>query len=270
MNRFTTALFSLLLVLVLGAPGQAIEIELPLPPAEQFTTTIDNPYWPLPLGMAFLYVAQTEEGCEYNKVTVVSNGDNVMGYPVVTLRDQTWIHEPEEDEDCDPALAVLEEDTLDYLSQDGEGNIWYFGEDTLSYDDQGQCTDEGAWLAGTDEAEAGILMLAAPKAGMRYRQEFLENEAEDWAAVLRLNGRVSIELGEYEGCLITKEWTPLEPGAVEQKFYCPEPGNPGPGLVLIRELHGRTVKVEYVGMGDFESELPGEFDPFPALECPPE
>ncbi len=268
MNTSRNLILQFTFFLFLLPPAVAKEVSIPLPPAEDFTTTIDNPYWPLPLGASFLYFAETEEGCEYNKVSVVSNGDTVMGYPVLTLRDQAWVHEPEEGEECDPTLAVLEEDTLDYLSQDSDGNIWYFGEDTLSYDDDGFCTDEGAWLAGDNEAEAGILMLGAPAPGMRYRQEYLADEAEDWGAVLRVNGRVTIELGDYQDCLVTKEWTPLEPGAIEHKFYCPEPGNPGPGLVLIEERKGKSVYVEYVGTGDFG--ITGEYDPFPALVCPPE
>ena len=64
---------------------------------------------------------------------------------------------------------------------------------------------------------------------------------------------------------MTREWTPLEPGEVEHKFYCPEPDNLGPGLVFIEELKGKTVYVEYIGP-DFGITAPGAFDPFPALE----
>jgi len=254
------------LLLTLPAPlVLAVEVQLPLPPAADFTSSISNGYWPLALGQAFRYIAETEDGCEYNKITVIRDTDSVMGYPVLTVRDQAWVHEPEGDADCDPAQAVLEEDTLDYYAQDSAGNVWYFGEDTLSYDDEGQCSDEGSWLAG-DAAEPGLLMLAMPEAGMRYRQEFKEDEAEDWGAVKGTHAEVHIALGDYSNCLVIKEWTPLDPGSVEHKYYCPEPGNPGPGLVYIEELHGKTVKVEYVGMGDFG--IPGEFADFPALVCP--
>ena len=42
--------------------------------------------------------------------------------------------------------------------------------------------------------------------------------------------------------LVTKEWTPLEPGAVERKYYVA-----GVGLVLVEEFHGgRTVREELV------------------------
>jgi hypothetical protein len=152
-------------------------------------------------------------------------------------------------------------------------NIWYFGEDTWSIDeDTGLCTEDGAWLAGEDDAEAGIVMLGSPSSGDRYKQEYWEDEAEDWGAVLRLNAKVSIEYGDFEGCLMTREWTPLEPGEVEHKFYCPEDGNSGPGLMFIEELKGKTVYVEYIGSNFDNGPAPGEGDlsfPASALGCAP-
>jgi hypothetical protein len=47
--------------------------------------------------------------------------------------------------------------------------------------------------------------------------------------------------GDFDGVLKTKEWTPLEPRAIEHKFYAP-----GVGLVLIEQLKGKTVRVELV------------------------
>ena len=109
-------------------------------------------------------------------------------------------------------------------------------------------------------------MVANRSSGDRYQQEYWEDEAEDWGAVLRLNANVSIDYGDFEACLMTREWTPLEPGEIEHKFYCPEQGGSGPaGLMFIEELKGKTVYVEYIGM-DFGETAPGEGEPFPALE----
>ena len=254
------------------ASGSAIAktVEVPLPGPGAFTTTINNQYWPLPVGATFAYMAETEEGCEYNKLTVTSDTHEIdidgALYTTRIVRDQEW-----ESEDCDPGTATLAEDTLDYYGMDLDGNVWYFGEDTWSIDDESDseppaCTDDGAWEAGVEDAEAGTVILGSPKSGDRYRQEYWEDEAEDWGAVLRLNAKVSIDYldSEFEGCLMTREWTPLEPGEIEHKFYCPENGNPGPGLMFIEELKGKTVYVEYVGPGPVGA--PGEFIAFPALD----
>ena len=66
-------------------------------------------------------------------------------------------------------------------------------------------------------------------------------KGEDMAKTLRLNAVVSGPYGDFEDCLVTKEWTPLDPGAIEHKYYAE-----GVGLVLVRELHGKTVYVELV------------------------
>ncbi|HET9810188.1 MAG TPA: hypothetical protein VFP53_00645, partial [Sphingomicrobium sp.] len=47
----------------------------------------------------------------------------------------------------------------------------------------------------------------------------------------------------FDDCLVTKEWNALEPGSVEQKYYCPEIG-----LVLVTEASGgKTVRFELTG-----------------------
>ena len=46
-----------------------------------------------------------------------------------------------------------------------------------------------------------------------------EGEAEDVAQVLSLSQTVSVPYGTYTNCLQTAEWTPLEPGIVEHKYY---------------------------------------------------
>ncbi|MHC4911472.1 MAG: hypothetical protein ACYTE5_00510 [Planctomycetota bacterium] len=92
-----------------------------------------------------------------------------------------------------------------------------------------------------DGATAGIVMLESPSPGISYRQEYYENVAEDMGKVLRLNVSVSVEYGDFEDCLKTKEWTGLEPGNIEQKYYVPEVG-----LVLVKELKEKTVQVELI------------------------
>jgi len=265
-NRFIAVVTAAITMGIAGGSAMATTVEVPLPAPAAFTTTIDNQYWPLQVG-TYAYMAETEDGCEYNKLTIDGATDTVAGYTVLVVRDQEW-----ESEECDPSSATLAEDTLDYYAMEiSNQNVWYFGEDTWSIDEESEfCTEDGAWLAGENDAEAGIVMLGSPSSGDRYKQEYWEDEAEDWGAVLRLNAKVSIEYGEFEDCLMTREWTPLEPGEVEHKFYCPEEGASGPGLMFIEELKGKTVYVEYVG-ADFDFDLPGDAADgyvFPALDHP--
>ncbi len=260
--------------------GKTIVIESP-PFTIDSTELERNNYWPLTEGMSYAYIAETEDGCEYNKLTVLANTGGysdkmIKGIQMRVVRDQEWVAEPPDGFECaDPATAataVLMEDTLDYYPIDDNDNIWYYGEDTWAVDDESEmvpppCIDDGAWEAGVEGAVEGIVMLSQPKAGDRYQQEFWEDEAEDWGKVNRLNGSVG---DEYSNCLITKEWTPLEPGSVEHKYYCLTPVDSG--LVFIEELQGKTVEVEFVG-DDFgfgplpgEGAGPGDGVDFPALD----
>jgi hypothetical protein len=251
-----------------GASGGTVEIpfdaaNFPTPPA------ITNPYWPLPVGATFVYRAQTEEECSFDKITVTSGTKTVMGVETRVVRDQEWVTAVDENGACDLSTATMTEDTLDYYAQDNAGNIWYFGETTWAVEDAG-CTSEGSWEAGggpTPAAVPGIVMLADPRPGNRYRQEFAEDVAEDMATVLRLDASVSIALGEFPQCLKTKEWTPLEPGDVEHKFYCFDAAGDSAGLVFIEELKRKTVNVEWIG-DTLPAVFPGEFTAFPAI-CSP-
>jgi hypothetical protein len=209
------------------------------------SAVIDNHYWPLPEGTTFFYRSVGKDGCQVNPVQVTDTTPEIAGVTTRQVHDQVY-----EDDDCDGGQDFLSEDTLDWYAQDRDGNIWYFGEDTKEYCNREQpdvvCSTEGSFVAGENGAAPGIVMLANPAPGDFYQQEFAE-DAQDMAKVLRLNADVTltypnqIDPDEYSECLVTKEWSPLETGAIEHKYYCP-----GTGLVLINELQGGTVRTELV------------------------
>ena len=78
-----------------------------------------------------------------------------------------------------------------------------------------------------DGATPGIVMQAAPVNGETYRQEFFFGDAEDAATVVTTDVEVTIGLGTFRNCLQTEDFTPLEPGVSEYKFFAP-----GVGLIL--------------------------------------
>jgi hypothetical protein len=78
---------------------------------------------------------------------------------------------------------------------------------------------DGSWLAGVDGARKGIVMEAHPRAGDTYRQEWYAGHAEDMARVLATDVSVGVPYGRFDHALQTKEWTPLEAGVAEHKFY---------------------------------------------------
>jgi hypothetical protein len=202
-----------------GAPSPEVvldrHVEQPtLPPPGEFVAVVTNPWYPLIPGTVFEYRAETDEGIETTIAEVTSEEKSVLGIDATVVRDRVYLD------------GELVEDTRDWFAQDRWGNVWYLGEESCEYE-EGECVStEGSWEAGVDGAEAGIVMWADPAAhrGRAYRQEYYEGEAEDLGKVLRLDARVSVPYGDFFGCLETMDWTPLEPGHREHKFYCAETG----------------------------------------------
>lgn len=219
---------------------QAGSHELPAIDPADFVSGIDNPYSPMVPGTTFVYEAETEDEFILNEITVTKRKKKILGVTCTVVYDVEWVYVEEEDE------WFLTEETYDWYAQDNDGNVWYFGEETyeIIYDDDWIPIDistEGSWKAGMDGAEPGIIMLADPMPGISYQQEYYEGVAEDMGKVMQLNASVSIEYGDFDNCLKTKEWTPLAPGEIEHKYYAW-----GVGLVFIEELKEKTVRVELV------------------------
>ena len=133
-----------------------------------FVDTIDNPYLPYASGARWVIEVENDDGeTEIITVEVLDERRDVMGVSTVVVHDVVAIE------------GEVIEDTYDWYAQDVDGNVWYFGEDTTSYED-GEVSTDGSWEAGVDGALPGIVMLADPKVSdTGYRQEFLAGEAED-------------------------------------------------------------------------------------------
>jgi len=180
-----------------------------------FVTGVNNPYFTLKPGTIWIYEGTSPEGAtEKDQVEVLTDTKVIVGVTTIVVRDRVW----EDDQ--------LVEDTYDWYAQDKQGTVWYFGENASNYEGGVFANHDGSWEAGVDKAKPGIVMQADPEEeDDPYRQEYLKGEAEDWAQVIDTDVSVKTKLGRYEDCIKTKEWTPLEPGIVEQKTYCKEVGN---------------------------------------------
>lgn len=177
-----------------------------------FVESVGNKYFSLVPGTKFTYEAETGEGTERIEVYVTDEKKTVMGVPVTVVWDRVWLE------------GDLIEDTRDWYAQDGEGNVWYFGEDTMELENGMILNHNGAFEAGVDGAKPGVVMRARPSVGDEYRQEYYPGVAEDMGRVLSLDEAVSTPFGSFEGCLKTLDWNPLEGGPGEHKYYCPEAG----------------------------------------------
>jgi hypothetical protein len=204
-----------------GAQGDALpqgSDPVDLDPAD-FTTEIDNPYWPMEPGSRWIYRETDSEGTEQRvEVTVTDRTKRIAnGIEARVVHDVVT-------EDGEPV-----EITDDWYAQDSEGNIWYLGEDTAEYENGEVKTRAGSFEAGVDGAQPGVIMPADPEVGLSYRQEHYAGEAEDEAEVVSLDQQAEVPFGHFGNVLMTNDLNPLEPKVSEFKFYA---RNIGPVLAV--------------------------------------
>jgi hypothetical protein len=208
--------------------GVALAKEKPYNPVidpADFTDVIDNPFLPMPPGTTFHYETVTPDGLETDDVYISHDTKLIMGVTCVVVVDTVMLD------------GVLTELTLDWYAQDVDGNVWYFGEAAEQYDNGILVGTEGSWEGGVDGALPGTVMQGDPRPGHAYHQEFLLGVAQDMAQVVGRNAKVHVPYGSFRHCVQTKEWSPLEPGVVEHKYYAAGVGN-----VLVIERGGGTLR----------------------------
>ena len=174
---------------------------------EDFVVEIDNPYWPMPVGARWVY-RETSDGLAAKVlVRVKARTKLVNGVTATVVHDRV------------SQRGELIEDTFDWYAQDTCGNVWYLGENTKEYEDGRVVSTEGSWEWGVDGALPGVVMPADPVPGLRYRQEYLEGEAEDAGTVMSLEEQVEVPAGHFRDVVMTRDFTPLERRILEYKFY---------------------------------------------------
>jgi hypothetical protein len=214
--------------------GAAAQSSLPqgsepvqLDPAD-FTTEIDNPYFPIVPGSRRVFRETDAEGAVRRVVVTVTNDTKtIIGIEARVVHDVVT-------ED-----GQVTEDTYDWYAQDSEGNLWYLGEDTKEFENGKLKSTEGSWEAGVDGAQPGIIIPANPQPGMTYREEYYAGQAEDGAEILSLTAHADVPYGVFDDVLQTRNFTPLEPDLVEEKFYAS-----GVGPVLEITVTGGSDRTE--------------------------
>jgi hypothetical protein len=197
---------------------------------DRFTTKIDNPYLPMTPGSRWIYRESDGHGTVQRVVVTVTKRTKVIaGITARVVHDRVTEH------------GVPVEDTFDWYAQDVVGNVWYLGEDTREFKQGKVVSTKGSWQTGVDGAQAGVVMPARPRVGMRYRQEHYARQAEDRAKVLSRTEQAEVPFGRFRHALLTKEWTPLEPDVLEYKLYAR-----GVGQVLAVAVSGGTDREELV------------------------
>lgn len=184
---------------------------------------VSNPYW-IPLIPGYRVTLEDEE---VNLQITVCDGacPDTTGTEVVDGV-TTRVMEEREYEDGD-----LVEVSRNFIARcEDNGSVFYFGEDVDIYEDGDIVSHDGAWRAGVDGAEAGVIMPGHFLLGSRYFQERARDVAEDRAENVAMGVEIEVP---YEGgtvledCVRVFETSELHAGDRTDKIYCP-----GVGLVF--------------------------------------
>jgi hypothetical protein len=212
-------------------PRGAEKVELD---PRDFTTRIDNPWWPMRPGSRWIYRETDPEGTKQRVVVTVTTKTKLIanGITARVVRDVVT-------EDGEPV-----EVTDDWYAQDRCGNVWYLGEATKDYENGKVVSTEGSFEAGVDGAQPGVAMPANPRVGLRYRQEYYAGHAEDRAEIVSRADRVEVPFGYFKPgqVLTTRDLNPLQARILELKFYAR-----GIGPVLAVGVSGGSDREELVG-----------------------
>lgn len=177
-----------------------------------FVAGIDNPYYPLTPGKRFRYEGESTDGHETNIVVVTNQTYNILGVACTVVEDTVLVD------------GDLIEATTDWFAQDTDGSVWYMGEASRSFENGHLASTEGSWEAGKNGALPGVIMVGSPKPGGPYRQEFEAGTAEDRGQIIATDAKVTVPYGTFTHCIETEEWSDIEPGIVEYKFYAKNVG----------------------------------------------
>jgi hypothetical protein len=203
-----------------------------LNPAD-FTTKIDNPYYPLRPGDRKIWRETSPDGTRQKIVDHVTNRTKVIANGVrarVVIAKVT------------SSRGKLVEYTEEWFAQDRAGNVWYFGEDTYKIEN-GRKNRKGSFEAGVNGAEPGVQMPAHPKAGMIFRLEGgYKTGAADHTEILSVGKeQVEVPYGHFRKVVMNRDYSPLEPKVAELWFYAK-----GVGSVLAVDISDGDAREELV------------------------
>ena len=228
--RSAGVLLCLVAALLTPASGSAapqttqLDLALCAPDRNTFTLTINNAYFPLPVGAEWVYIGKEQGENVGLRITVLDATETFRfgaGGNVTTrvVREVEWA-----DTNANGAIDAGEqliEVSLNYFAQTQDGTVCYFGENVDIYEDGQIVSHEGAWRAdgrqGLPGIAPGIFMPAAPEPGMSFQQEVAPGVAEDQATIVR-TGTAKLPDGTRLITITVRDFNPLD-GSRGTKVY---------------------------------------------------
>lgn len=192
-----------------SCPKPTLDISLCDPATAVFSnpTTIDNGFFPLEIDMEM--VLEGEEDGEPIRLEITVPGDTKEVAGINTL---VMVEKEYED-------GELVENSSNYMAQADDGTVCYFGEDVNIYEEGVVVSHEGAWLAGVNGAQPGIMMPSNPQVGQTFYQEYAEGVAQDMSSVVALAQAIDVTAGKFSDTVTMEDCNPLDDASKDEKVY---------------------------------------------------
>ncbi len=183
-----------------------------------------NPYYPLQIGNVWEYESEDES----SKVEVLDRTKLIDGVTCLVVND--FVQGDESSEDTDDWFGLRKDGTVDYCGEEVK-DFEIFPGDSPQLPEL--VSIDGSFKAGREGDLTGTIFPANPTAGATYRQEYSFGNAEDAATILSTTygygsdpeldefapqGLVDL-MCEDSDCIVTREYTPIEPDGFELKYY---------------------------------------------------
>jgi hypothetical protein len=112
------------------------------------------------------------------------------------------------------------EKEIAFYAQDDDGTVWYLGEYPEEYED-GEFVAAKPWIAGLEDARAGIKMVAEPQPGMPsyYQGWGPAVEWSDYGQVDQIGQETCVPADCYKDVLVIAESSLGETDAFQLKYY---------------------------------------------------
>ena len=174
-------------------------------------TNFVNEWLPLKPGTQWVYegsIAEDDERIHHRIVFATTDLTKVIGGVRTVV---VWIEDISEGEIVEKEIA--------FYAQANDGNVWYLGEYPEAYED-GELVEAPTWIAGVDDAQAGIAMQANPQPKtVSYAQGWAPTIGwKDRAQVYQTGQETCVPTDCYKDVLVMNEYCLSEPG-FKLKYY---------------------------------------------------
>jgi hypothetical protein len=192
----------------LGPTGiDELTVPTPSPDPEDFPGDATNPWFPFVVGTRWTYRWDTPTDSRTVVAEVLPGQRDIAGVGTTAVRWQVRSH------------GSLRTVLVRWYAVDRAGNVWWFGQRVAA---RGQQLDPLATLsfrAGSNGAEAGLVLSAAPREGDGYLNAQQPDVVERRSTVLSLTGTVATPTRTYHDTVVTRDLSSLDPAHSVETFF---------------------------------------------------